>query len=45
MMSAMKAHKRARTQPGWTVRELATGHCPMVSEPAALVAALLEAAA
>lgn len=37
--------KRARTQPGWTVRELATGHCPMVSEPAALVAALLEAAA
>ena len=36
--------KRARTQPGWTVRELATGHCPMVSEPAALVAMLLKAA-
>lgn len=37
--------RRVREQPGWTVRELATGHCPMVSEPAALVDLLLEAAA
>jgi len=36
--------QRVREQPGWRVREIATGHCPMVSEPAALVAHLLEAA-
>lgn len=37
--------RRARTQPGWVVREMATGHCPMVSQPAELAALLLEAAA
>ena len=36
--------RRARTQPGWVVREMETGHCPMVSRPAELVALLLEAA-
>jgi pimeloyl-ACP methyl ester carboxylesterase len=36
--------RRARTQPGWVVREMDTGHCPMVSRPAELVALLLEAA-
>lgn len=37
--------RRARTQPGWVVREMDTGHCPMVSRPADLAALLLEAAA
>ena len=32
---------RVRTQPGWTVHQIATGHCPMVSAPAELVALLL----
>lgn len=36
--------RRARSQPGWVVREMDTGHCPMVSRPAELVALLLEAA-
>jgi pimeloyl-ACP methyl ester carboxylesterase len=36
--------RRVRQQPGWTVREMATGHCPMVSKPAELVELLLEAA-
>ena len=36
---------RARQLPGLAVVELATGHCPMVSEPEALVAELLRAAA
>ena len=36
--------RRARTQPGWVVREMETGHCPMVSRPVELVALLLEAA-
>lgn len=36
---------RVREQAGWTLHELATGHCPMVSEPQALVALLLQAAA
>ena len=36
---------RVRQQPGWTVREIATGHCPMVSRPDELVRRLLEAAA
>jgi pimeloyl-ACP methyl ester carboxylesterase len=37
--------RRVREQPGWTIHELATGHCPMVSEPQALVPLLLAAAA
>jgi len=35
---------RARALPGFSVIELATGHCPMVSEPAALVQHLLASA-
>ena len=34
---------RARQTPGWSVTEIASGHDPMISAPAALVAALLEA--
>jgi pimeloyl-ACP methyl ester carboxylesterase len=34
-ISAMR--QRARSLPGFTVHEMATGHCPMVSEPEALV--------
>lgn len=34
----------AMTGPGWEYRELATGHWPMLSEPAALAALLAEAA-
>ena len=37
--------QRVRQQPGWHVVELATGHCPMVSEPDALVRVLLAQAA
>jgi pimeloyl-ACP methyl ester carboxylesterase len=37
--------RRVRQQPGWHVREMATGHCPMVSQPQQLVRLLLEAAA
>ena len=33
--------RRVREQPGWRVVEIATGHCPMVSAPAALVQHLL----
>ncbi|MGY0196860.1 alpha/beta fold hydrolase [Leptothrix sp. BB-4] len=36
---------RVRELPGFEVRELATGHCPMVTEPAALAAELLRFAA
>jgi pimeloyl-ACP methyl ester carboxylesterase len=32
--------KRVRTQPGWRIVEIPTGHCPMVSAPEALLAAL-----
>lgn len=39
------ARQRVRAQPGWRVHELATGHFPMVSEPAALAALLLAEAA
>jgi pimeloyl-ACP methyl ester carboxylesterase len=39
------ARARARSMPGWTVVEMATGHAPMVSEPAGLTALLLAAAA
>jgi pimeloyl-ACP methyl ester carboxylesterase len=38
------ARQRARTLPGWTVVEMATGHAPMVSDPAGLTALLLAAA-
>jgi pimeloyl-ACP methyl ester carboxylesterase len=37
--------RRVRQQPGWTVREIATGHCPMVTRPQELVGFLHEAAA
>jgi hypothetical protein len=33
-----------RSQPGWEVVELATGHDPMISEPADLAAVLLTVA-
>lgn len=33
---------RVRCEPGWRLVELATGHDPMVTEPAALAALLLE---
>jgi pimeloyl-ACP methyl ester carboxylesterase len=36
---------RVRAMPGFQVVELPTGHCPMVTEPAALVQHLLAAAA
>jgi pimeloyl-ACP methyl ester carboxylesterase len=36
--------RRVRSEPGWRVRELATGHDAMVSAPAALTELLLEAA-
>ncbi len=39
------ARQRVRQQPGWRVVEMATGHCPMVSEPEALLKHLLHAAA
>ena len=39
-----ESRRRARTQPGWQVAEMATGHCPMVSAPAELVTHLLSAA-
>ena len=35
---------RVRAMPGFHVVEMATGHCPMVTEPAALVQHLLSAA-
>jgi pimeloyl-ACP methyl ester carboxylesterase len=34
--------QRVRSQPGWHLAELPTGHCPMVSAPQALVDILLE---
>ena len=36
--------QRARTEPGWTVHELATGHDPMVSAPVDLTRLLAQAA-
>jgi pimeloyl-ACP methyl ester carboxylesterase len=39
------SRKLVRSQPGWEVLELATGHDPMVSEPEDLVAVLLGIAA
>ncbi len=41
-IDAMRA--RVRAMPGFSVVEMATGHCPMVSEPAALVRHLLSIA-
>jgi hypothetical protein len=35
------ARQRVRSQPGWRVGELPTGHCPMVSAPALLLSELL----
>lgn len=37
--------QRVRTEPGWVVHELATGHDPMVSAPAELARLLVNAAA
>lgn len=42
-ISAMR--ERVRTMPGFAVIEMKTGHCPMVSEPMALVGHLLAIAA
>lgn len=36
--------QRVRTEPGWTVHELATGHDPMVSTPTELTRLLAQAA-
>lgn len=36
--------QRVRSEPGWQVREMATGHDPMVSQPQALAALLLDIA-
>ena len=44
LLTIAVSRERVRREPGWRVRELATGHDPMVSEPAALAALLLEAA-
>ena len=35
------ARRRVRSEPGWTVHELATGHDPMVSAPRELAQRLL----
>ena len=39
------SRRLVRTQPGWELVELATGHDPMVSAPDELAAVLLEVAA
>lgn len=39
------SRRRVREQPGWQIREIATGHDAMVSAPTHLSAALLEIAA
>ncbi len=38
--TALAHHARVRRAPGWQFSEIATGHCPMVSAPQALLAAL-----
>lgn len=38
------SRQRVRSQPGWTLHELPTGHCPMVSMPQGLAELLLMAA-
>jgi hypothetical protein len=35
------ARQRVRSQPGWRIVELPTGHCPMVSAPELLLSKLL----
>ncbi|MGY1823762.1 alpha/beta fold hydrolase [Geodermatophilus sp. SYSU D00079] len=45
LASIEPSRERARTQPGWEVVELATGHDPMVSAPQELAAVLLDVAA
>ncbi len=35
------SRQRVRSQPGWRIVELTTGHCPMVSAPELLVSQLL----
>lgn len=42
--TAAAHHARVRTLPGWQVVEMATGHFPMVTEPARMAALLLDAA-
>lgn len=37
-------HARVRAQPGWRMVEMATGHCPMVTQPEQLVGHLLACA-
>jgi pimeloyl-ACP methyl ester carboxylesterase len=39
--TALAHHARVRSQPGWQLVELATGHCPMVSAPQALLKVML----
>lgn len=38
--TALAHHARVREMPGWQFTELATGHCPMVSAPQALLGVL-----
>lgn len=38
------SRRRVRTEPGWRVAEIATGHDPMISAPDALLKTLLEPA-
>lgn len=38
------SRQRVRTERGWIIHELATGHDPMITEPASLTALLLAAA-
>jgi pimeloyl-ACP methyl ester carboxylesterase len=40
LASAPAHHARVRAAPGWQFTEIATGHCPMVSAPQALLALL-----
>jgi pimeloyl-ACP methyl ester carboxylesterase len=42
--TALPHHARVRSEPGWQITEMATGHCPMVSAPQALTTMLLESA-
>jgi pimeloyl-ACP methyl ester carboxylesterase len=42
--TALDHHARVRSWPGWQIAEIATGHCPMVSAPQALLALLISMA-
>ena len=44
LATVLPHHARVRAMAGWRFAEMATGHCPMVTAPQALVAWLLEAA-